>query len=144
MTDMFLFSRLVLDNLIDQPDKASFSSEIRSDIFPKDLRTAYVYDPPTSSFASDTFRYERIVENIKSRANGVKWRKAVQLLGWMACARRPMRWHEIQAAASIDPGEESLQYDLRKFRDQAQELCGALILELPGQRLTLVHTTART
>lgn len=71
------------------------------------------------------------------------WEAAVKLLGWMACARRPMRWHEIQAAASIDPVDQSLRFDLKKFRDHAQDICGALILELPGKRLTLVHSTAR-
>lgn len=89
--------------------------------------------------------YTRILNRIKSRTEGspALWAAAVKLLGWMTCARRPMRWHEIQAAASIDAQVQSLRFDAKKFRDHAQDLCGALIFELPGKRLTLVHGTAR-
>ena len=86
--------------------------------------------------------YTRILNRIKSRTAGSAaiWAAAVKLLGWMSCARRPMWWHEIH---SIDSQDQSLRFDAKKFRDHAQDLCGALILELPGKRLTLVHSTAR-
>jgi hypothetical protein len=91
------------------------------------------------------FSYTRILARIRNRTNyGPRsWRLVVRLLGWMACAKRPMRWHEIQAAASIEPEAQRLEFDKKKFREHAQDLCGALILELPGKRLTLVHSTAR-
>jgi hypothetical protein len=55
-----------------------------------------------------------------------------------------MKWHEIQAAASMNGKDQILQYDAKRFRVHALDLCGSLILELPGQRLALVHATART
>jgi hypothetical protein len=38
--DMFLFARLVLDNLRDQPDQDSLLAEIDKDVFPNDLSQA--------------------------------------------------------------------------------------------------------
>lgn len=41
---MFLFARLVLDNLYDQPSKAALYEEMKPDIFPIELNHAFVID----------------------------------------------------------------------------------------------------
>jgi hypothetical protein len=61
----------------------------------------------------------------------------------MTCAKRPLRWREIQAAASIEPDSQELRFDDQKFRFDIADLCGSLVHELPGKRLTLVHNTAK-
>jgi hypothetical protein len=68
------------------------------------------------------------------------------LLGWIVCSKRPLKWTEIQVAFStnldIRDGWNELDMDLR-LRDHVQELCGSLVQVLKGDRVELVHSTAR-
>jgi hypothetical protein len=68
---------------------------------------------------------------------------ARELLGWMICARRPLKWHEIQGAISTDLVAQTVDFENRKLRLDIRELCGSLIQVLPGHRLELVHSTAK-
>lgn len=57
-----------------------------------------------------------------------------------------MKWTEIQVALSIDLHPESVLRELDmdlKLRDDVQELCGSLVQILKGNRVELVHSTAR-
>ena len=68
------------------------------------------------------------------------------LLGWLVRSKRPLKWSEIQAASSInlDAGEEWNELDPdQRLRDNVQDLCGSLVQILPGDRIELVHSTAR-
>jgi hypothetical protein len=67
---------------------------------------------------------------------------AQKLLGWMVCARRPLKWHEIQAIVSIDVYRNIIDSDLR-LNVHIHDLCGSLIRVFPGDRIELVHSTAR-
>jgi hypothetical protein len=60
----------------------------------------------------------------------------------MVCARRPFKWHEIQAGLSIDTIEQTVEIHERKSRVHIRDICGSLINELEGERLELVHGTA--
>jgi hypothetical protein len=64
------------------------------------------------------------------------------LLGWLVCSKRPLKWTEIQLALSIDMEMSDLNTDL-KLRDDVQELCGSLVQLLEGNRVELVHSTAK-
>ena len=66
-----------------------------------------------------------------------------KLLGWMVCAKRPLKWREIQAAVSINPDEQSFDFDGRRLRSSVAEYCGSLIQVLSEDRVELVHTTAK-
>lgn len=72
-----------------------------------------------------------------------KWDIVRKLLGWMVCAKRPLKWREIQAAVSIDPDEQTVDFDSRSLRSSVEEYCGSLIQVLSGDRVELVHTTAK-
>jgi hypothetical protein len=64
----------------------------------------------------------------------------------MICAKRPLKQYEIQCAFCLHLGgkEEFLDsIENGGLMVQAKELCGTLIRELPGERLELVHSTAR-
>jgi len=61
----------------------------------------------------------------------------------MVCAKRPLKWHEIQGAVSIDPEDQSIAFDERKLRRHIHDLCGSLIQALPGDRVEFVHNTAK-
>ena len=78
-----------------------------------------------------------------SNPNAAEQAIARRLLGWVVCAKRPLKWHEIQGAVSIDLKEESVEFDARRLRVNARELCGSLLQIQPGDRVDLVHRTAR-
>jgi hypothetical protein len=61
----------------------------------------------------------------------------------MVCAKRPLKWREIQAAVSIDPDEQTFDFDNRSLRSRVEEYCGSLIQVLSGDRVELVHTTVK-
>jgi hypothetical protein len=68
------------------------------------------------------------------------------LPSWLVCAKRPLKWTEIQLALSTDletwgPSNE-VNMGL-KLQDDVQELCGSLVQVLKGNRVELVHSTAR-
>lgn len=87
--------------------------------------------------------YERIVANIKEHRDEERWEKSKSILGWLICAKRPLRWHEIQAIVSIERHEQSVEFQRNKFIPDVQELCGSLVHVKPGNRVELIHHTAR-
>jgi hypothetical protein len=89
------------------------------------------------------FSYERIICRMKRSLHDAQWKIACKLLGWMVCAKRPLKWREIQAAVSINPDNQSMEFNKRKLRSHIQDYCGSLIQVLPGDRVELVHTTAK-
>lgn len=88
------------------------------------------------------FRYERIVERIYSNENVAEREQAQKLLGWVVCAKRPLKWHEIQGAISIDIEHQTVDFEGSLVLD-VKELCGSLVERLPGDRIELVHSTAK-
>lgn len=87
-------------------------------------------------------RYDRIIERVKVSLSGHEWDVAQKLLGWMTCAIRPLKWHEMQGAMSIDMDKSNVDFEGRQARRHALELCGSLVIEHQN-RLCLVHGTAR-
>lgn len=124
---MFLFAKLVMLNLHAQTSREQLMFEIAESRFPKGLKEAY----------------QRIMVRIKQNATSAEWEIAKKLLGWMVCARRPLKWQEIQGAVSIEPNEQTINFDDRKLRVHIRDLCGSLVQVLPGDRVELVHSTAK-
>ncbi|KAJ2905926.1 hypothetical protein MKZ38_003714 [Zalerion maritima] len=124
---MFLFAHLVTHNLLQQPTIADLLRET-DETFPSSLSQAYA----------------RIMERMKrelEKRHEILWHKAVQLLSWMACAKRPMKWYEMQAVMSLSGTK--INYRLFSLREDATTLCGSLIHTLKGGRLEFIHSTAR-
>ncbi|KAL9110913.1 MAG: hypothetical protein Q9227_004528 [Pyrenula ochraceoflavens] len=124
---MFLFAKLVMTNLFNQPTKGFVIKELREYSFPKGLEQAY----------------GRIMARIKRDTTDGEWKIAHKLIGWMVCARRPLKWTEIQAAVSMDSEEQTIDFDEGKLRIHIRDLCGSLVQVLPGDRVELVHNTAK-
>lgn len=80
---------------------------------------------------------------MKRNLKPVQWSIAQKLLGWMICAKRPLKWREIQAAISMNPESQKIEFDRRKLRSEIQEYCGSLVKVFAGDRVELVHTTAK-
>lgn len=88
------------------------------------------------------FSYNRILHRISSDSDSAKVAHAKKILGWMTCARRPLKWHEIQGALSIDTTDRTVDFVRRRSRTHIREICGSLISNLSGDRLELVHVSA--
>jgi hypothetical protein len=74
---------------------------------------------------------------------------AIKIIGWVACAERPLKWRELQATFFIDPKTSTCDYHGRKLRKGCKKLCGSLIdLQTVKAKpeteavLHLVHDTA--
>jgi hypothetical protein len=83
------------------------------------------------------------MSRIRQNTTAEEWKITQKLLGWMVCARRPLKWPEIQGAVSIEPVGQTVKFDDRKLRIHIRDLCGSLIQVLPGDRVELVHSTAK-
>ncbi|KAE8408885.1 hypothetical protein BDV37DRAFT_268086 [Aspergillus pseudonomiae] len=127
---MFLFAKLVMNNLKEQPTKEDFRTETTAAILPSEIDQAYV----------------RIMERLKRDLGSKQYEYTELLLGWLVCSKRPLKWTEIQVALSTDIktwGRSSEVNPDRRLEDDVQELCGSLVQVLKGNRIELVHSTAR-
>ncbi|KAL2808471.1 hypothetical protein BJX63DRAFT_439377 [Aspergillus granulosus] len=127
---MFLFAKLVMGNLARQPNRREFYNEISAETLPTELNEAYT----------------RIMARLKRDSKPSQFKYTRLLLGWLVCSKRPLKWTEIQLAFSIDMKTSEIRNDLDmdlKLRDDAQELCGSLVQVLKGNRVELVHSTAK-
>ncbi|KAF1809853.1 hypothetical protein P152DRAFT_493542 [Eremomyces bilateralis CBS 781.70] len=118
---MFLYAKLVLENLFNQTNKNDVVTELDEHRFPDGIAAA---------------------SSVVLRDNG----KITHLLGWMICAKRPLKHYEIQCAFCLeltDSNETLHDVESRGLVAKVTELCGTLVRELPGERLELVHGTAR-
>ena len=93
--------------------------------------------------ANSIFSYERIIHRLERSLERAQWDTARKLLGWMVCAKRPLYWREIQAAVSMNPENQSMKFKDLRLRDNILMYCGSLVQVFPGDRVELVHTTAK-
>ncbi len=76
---------------------------------------------------------------------------ATKILGWITCARRFLRWREIQSLFCIDPINGDVDYEERRLRVTCKELCGSLVdvhyaknkKTGPEDMIKIVHESAR-
>lgn len=123
---MFLYAKLVMPNLFQQPTRHHLIQEISVERFPRGLEEAY----------------ERILSRIKNSNIPERWQEAKKLLGWMVCAKRQLTWKEMQVALSINFEAQTIDYDDRRLRTHIYDICGSLV-QLTGHRVHLVHSTAK-
>lgn len=90
-------------------------------------------------------RYKRILERVLESRGEKTINRICLILGWIVCARRPLRWREIQGAVSIDMEggvEQQIDHE-RKLSESPKELFASLVeLEYDGT-VQLIHETAR-
>ncbi|KAI0426032.1 hypothetical protein F5Y09DRAFT_346071 [Xylaria sp. FL1042] len=85
---MFLYAKVVMDNLMDQGSLDELDQELRVK-FPSGLDQAY----------------ERVIFRVfdsPARPKGQR-EAAAKIIQWLTCAIRPLRWNEIQGLFCIDP-----------------------------------------
>ncbi|KAF5975669.1 hypothetical protein FBULB1_7245 [Fusarium bulbicola] len=131
---MFLYARVVLDNLAAMDSKRDFKDELESEGFPKDLNHAY-----------DRISHRILQNNTPSRDKSVK-----RIMGWIVCAARPLRWREIQSRFCIDAEQQICDIENARL-DSCKRICSSFVdvtdCELfpnteSEQIVTMVHETA--
>ncbi|KAK0747368.1 hypothetical protein B0T21DRAFT_406003 [Apiosordaria backusii] len=124
--DMFLYAKLVMENLISQPSLGSLREELHPNCFPKGLEQAY----------------GRTMERIRNNPNKAEAELAHRILSLMICSVRPLRWREVQAAISVNIDGQTVESSRRPVV-HIKEICGSLITILDqGDRIEFVHATA--
>ncbi|KAM7199945.1 hypothetical protein V8F33_004119 [Rhypophila sp. PSN 637] len=128
---MFLYAFLTMENLLYQATTGHVKAELRENNLPKDLAVAYT----------------KIIDRLQRTLGKRQWEMARKLFGWLAGAKRPLQWHEIQAALSIradnTPGEEPIDYHNNQLRKDIREICGSLVHVLED-RIEFIHSTTRS
>ena len=83
------------------------------------------------------------MERIYQDKNDPQREDSARVLGWLVCAKRPLYWHEIQGAISMDTDEKTLDFEAGQLRVDSKDFCGSLIEVHSDETIELVHATAR-
>jgi len=91
-------------------------------------------------------RYEEIIKSLRrklSEEGADRWPEALEIMGWVVCAKRPLTYHELQGILSYDPDERSMNMNLDMLRNQVEDMLGSLVHVYPGRGIDLIHETAK-
>jgi hypothetical protein len=108
----------------------------------------YTDVPRSGSILTTHHRYEKLLGVVKTqllqKAEGEAcWQKARLLLGWLVCAKRPLKWHEMQSILSYDPDKQKIDFDKEMLRQNVHRYLGSLIHVLDGDHIRIIHSSAR-
>lgn len=76
------------------------------------------------------------------RPDRISRKRTLEVLGWIICAPRPLRWREVQAAISIDLDDGYLNSD-KRILDTPKGLLTAFIEVRENGMVEIVHESAR-
>lgn len=88
-------------------------------------------------------RYARIWQTIMSKQVRAERDEALMLIGWLVCAKRSLKMHEVQTMKSIDLNGRFVDFERRHFRVHPKDLCESLVDVRQDGTIELVHSTAR-
>lgn len=124
---LFLFAKLVLTYLYNQTTREKLFRELQPDSFPTGLEAAY----------------ERIASRIFENPKLSEREDAHNIFRWIVCARKPLKWSEIQSIFAIDPFCSRVDFEERQLRVTWRDLCGSLVESGAEDTLELVHNSAK-
>ncbi|KAI0198195.1 hypothetical protein F4808DRAFT_452139 [Astrocystis sublimbata] len=87
--------------------------------------------------------YERILNRVLHKTPQRSQQVTRRLLSWIACAQRPLRWQEIQAAITIDLHKESINDENLRLIDNVKDFCASLVFVDVDHIVELIHPTLR-
>ncbi|GAB1314542.1 Zinc finger protein (Fragment) [Madurella fahalii] len=130
--DMFLYAHLAIEYLLQQPTKEMLLEKIKEEMLPEKL--AQIYEKLLGAVKAELLQL----------ADGeTHWQMAKLLLGWLVCAKRPLKWHEMQSILSYDPVNQRVDFDNKMLRQNAKKYLGSLVHVLDGDHIRIIHSTAR-
>ena len=87
--------------------------------------------------------YTRILNRILQKSVPAERDDALQLMGWLLCAKRPLKWNEIQALKSINLDNRTVELERQSFRVDIKDLCESLVDKYSDGTVDFVHLTAK-
>ncbi|KAK7917257.1 hypothetical protein PG985_010865 [Apiospora marii] len=141
---MFLYAKLVIENLLAQVTIEELAHELEPNCFPTGLQEAYVITLSANGEADIVLtrnRYNRTIARMERHARPGERDAACKVLGWMLCSHRPLYWREIQAAIAMNTVHQTID-DHRRLRTHIREICGSLIEIMSGGQVQFIHATA--
>lgn len=88
--------------------------------------------------------YDRIMERLFEKASSKEREASRFIFRWLCYAKRPLRWHEIQAAQAINLDSQCVEWERRRFRVEPKDLCGSLVALSRDGTVDFVHSTTRS
>ncbi|KAF5632924.1 early growth response 1-B [Fusarium sp. NRRL 25303] len=91
--------------------------------------------------------YEKLLDSVKSNltaqpGGSARWERSKLLFGWLICAKRPLRWNEIQAILCFDPHKLQIDFENDMLRQDMETYLGSIVHVLDGGYIRLIHSTA--
>ncbi|GAW20388.1 hypothetical protein ANO14919_098940 [Xylariales sp. No.14919] len=123
---MFIFADLLAKYLEAQFNRAALLRELDPSRLPVNLDHVY----------------ERILVRVFETRDDGTVASVRQILGWITCARRPLKWAEIQGAVCVDLDNQAVDHD-RMLSDSPKGLFASLVEIKEDDTVELVHETAR-
>ncbi|KAK3684319.1 hypothetical protein B0T22DRAFT_493833 [Podospora appendiculata] len=123
---MFIFAELYAQYLEDSPSAADLEDELQEAKMPLNLDQVY----------------DRILQRVVHSADQRRSKVVRQILGWIVCARRPLKWREVQAAVCINVQTQAVDYR-RKLLQSPKQLFASFVEVRADDTVELVHGTAR-
>ncbi|KAL6886288.1 hypothetical protein HDV57DRAFT_383350 [Trichoderma longibrachiatum] len=131
--EMFLYAHLAIEYLLQQPTKEKLKEKMKEEMAPKEL--SQIYEKLLGIVQAE------LLNLTEGQAH---WNMAKRLLGWLVCAKRPLKWHEMQSILSYDPDQQKVDFDNKMLRQDASKYLGSLVHVLEGGHMRIVHSTARS
>ncbi|KAF5570892.1 early growth response 1-B [Fusarium phyllophilum] len=96
---------------------------------------------------SEADKYERLLDSVKSSlmaqpGGSERWERSKLLFGWLICAKRPLRWNEIQAILCFNPHTLHIDFETDMLRQDMETYLGSIVHVLDGGYIRLIHSTA--
>ncbi|KAH7164837.1 hypothetical protein DER46DRAFT_608497 [Fusarium sp. MPI-SDFR-AT-0072] len=129
--DSFLYAHLAIEFLLQQDTKGDLLALLRQGILPTKLRDMY----------------ERLLDSVKNNlvaqpGGSARWERSKLLFGWLICAKRPLRWHEMQAILCFNPHKLHIDFENDMLRQDMEKYLGSIVHVLDGGYIRLIHSTA--
>lgn len=131
---MFMYAKVVLENFLSQTSIYELEQEVERE-YPSGLDEAY----------------DRVAERVLEKTSVSQKQAALQILGLITCAARPLKWREIQCYFCIDAVSGTCDPRRRKS-GEPKDLCSSFVESkacklFPNMKseaqLTMVHNTAK-
>ncbi|KAI0098179.1 putative zinc finger protein [Nemania sp. FL0031] len=124
---LFLLAKLIWFNLSNGISIAKLDEALEPGGFPTSINEAY----------------HRIMERIAADAPEGTMEDVLRLLSWLVCAKRPLKWHEIQGMKSTNLDEQCVALERHGFIKSPKDLCASLVGTREDGTLEFVHLTVK-
>jgi hypothetical protein len=83
------------------------------------------------------------MNRIKMEPSVARKKEALMLLGWIAVAKRDLRWFEIQTMKSINLEKRWVDFERQEFHAEPKDLCMSLVERRSDDVVEFAHATVR-